>query len=116
MKTGQKIVQRQFRAEPLMDRLHSFDGLGSAGDVRLVGDHQQNQPQRLQLPERGRGVPGKAHGVGRGRRVGLAVAYDGLVQNTVPVEEDRSVQRTVSHLVSACFTLGCDTRRCQTTA
>ena len=102
-----------------MHRLDGLEALGAAGHVRLVGDHQQQEAAVLEAGQRRRRT-GDNFQLGGGRgRIGLAIAHDGAVQDTVAIEKDRARQAqavTDSHLVSACFSAGCDTSRCQTTA
>src|SRR5439155_11767065 len=54
-----------------------------------------------------------------GRFIGLCRRVEDVrVDHSVTVEKDRSMSRQIadSHFISFCFSLGCDTIKCQTTA
>ena len=90
----------------------------SARDVRLVGHDDQ---QEARLAQRRKRLPDARQNLkfgDAGGRIGLAVAHEGAIEHPVAIEEHgASHGRTAdSHLVWLAFSLGCETRRCQTTA
>src|SRR5271157_2935002 len=106
----QNLVQRQLASQPRANRIHGFGGLCSARHIRLVRHDNQREAPPFQPLQRLRGARHNPH-FGCGLRwIRFAVPYDGFVQHAVAVQKDGSLQRTDSHLVSACFTSGCETR------
>ena len=90
----------------------------SAGDVRLVRHDDQKEARFVQRCERLSDAGQDLKLGDAGGRVGLAVAHRGAIEHPVAIEEHgASHGRTAdSHLVWLAFSLGCETRRCQTTA
>jgi hypothetical protein len=96
-----------------------FDVL-AAGDaarhIRLIRDHHQQEAGGFQSRQ-GRGrIRVDLHFGGSDRRVGLAIADQRARQHAVAIQEHGALHRSDSQRVSAAFSAGCETSRCQTTA
>ena len=82
------FVQRQARAQLAIDLLHSLGGLGPAGDVRLIGNDDQNQAGVVEPPAGALDSWQQLKLLGGCRRVRLSVHDSWAVQNAVTIKED----------------------------
>jgi len=120
MRADQELVHRKCLPHGVVKRVNRLEGSGTAGDVGLIGSDEQEEAERLQASQVAGSGLHNLHFFESGRRVRLAIAHDGLIENAVPIEEDGAHSRgqgfTDSHLVSARFRSGWETMRCHTTA
>ena len=99
-----------------VNRLNLLALLSAPGHVGLIRDHDEEKPGTPQTCQRFRSSGGYFHLSRRRRREGLPVLYYRSIQDPVAVKKHGSSHyRVDSHLVCWTFSLGCDTRRCQTT-
>lgn len=93
VRTDQDIVDGDQLAQPLVDRVYCAPRLTATGDVRLIGDHDEEVPRRSERIARGPDCGEKLDICGVRRRVRAAVAHDGSAEDTVSVEKDRAPAR-----------------------
>src|SRR5882672_3960004 len=116
MITTQHHGYRQLLLDQAINLLDLLLSLGPTSDIGLIGHYDKQIPGCVQY------LAGLAYTgqetkffdtVGRMRD---SVRYGNLVNNSIPIQEHSGSHRIDSHFVWVCFRIGCETRRCQTTA
>jgi hypothetical protein len=101
------INRRHGRPQLLVHCFNGGAGLGSAADVRLIADDDQNKARcfKLRGPRGHAGVKLELIDIRRGK--GKTAAHHGPVQHPIPIEENRALSYFVlSHFVGAVLSAG----------
>jgi hypothetical protein len=103
VETGENVVQRQFGPKAGVHRLDGFPRLGSAGNIGLIGDDNEQKPGAFQIQERWYNVREDYEIGNRTGRMRLAIHNYRAVQDSVPVQKHGAIRaprhRTDSHFV-----------------
>jgi hypothetical protein len=120
---GKHVIDGQFLAQ---DRMHALDFrsiLNASRDVRLVGNNNYQESRSFEIEKCGSSTRHDPHLFQRRRRIRFTISNDGSDNYAVTVQENcwtpvhmAATAAAASHFVSACFSAGCDTMRCHTTA
>jgi hypothetical protein len=84
------VIKREFVSQNAMNLLDSFGCLRPTSDIRLVRHDQQKKTCGLQTIERRTRIRDNAHFRRCRRRIRLALAYNGFVENPVSIKKYRA--------------------------
>ncbi len=92
--TQAEIVERERGADRRVDRLDDGERLGAAGDVRLIGDADEEKAGVVQRAERRRRAGGNRDAGQVRRRQRTPVAQHRFVQHAITIEKYGSAHET----------------------